>query len=94
MELSACNFELTFPSFDSWHLPSLQSLIDEVAPSSFTIVCLPMKEGDLLRLLPELDRVPLPPALMFWVCAELPPKYVSHMKTNLEVALNNTEGEK
>ena len=67
MQLSVWDFELTFPSFDSWHLPSLQSLTDEVAPSSFTIVCLPMKEGDLLRLLPELDRVPLPPALMFWV---------------------------
>ena len=67
MQLSVWDFELTFPSFDSCHLPSLQSLTDEVAPSSFTIVCLPMKEGDLLRLLPELDRVPLPPALMFWV---------------------------
>merc|ERR1719336_3358062 len=46
--------------------------IDPTAPLAFFCVCEPIKEADLLRLLPELARVPLPPALIFWVCLEFP----------------------
>jgi len=46
--------------------------IEPTAPLAFFCVWEPIKEADLLRLLPELASVPLPPFPMFWVWAEFP----------------------
>ena len=62
---------LAAPSQEPLVLHSMLT-IDPTAPPAFACFWEPMKEADLLRLLPELARVPLPPALIFWVCLEFP----------------------
>merc|ERR1719336_2736679 len=60
------------PSFAVLHFRPLQSLTVAEPPLSTLMTCLSILTGDLLRRFPLLASVPLPPALIFWVCLECP----------------------
>merc|ERR1719336_624178 len=66
-----CPLILAAPLQDPLVLHCMLTILPE-APLALFCFCDPMKLGDLLRLLPELARVPWPPALIFWVCLEFP----------------------